>query len=333
MSVAAFLAELRSRNIGLWADGDQLRCNAPAGVLTPELRDQLQQRKRDILDFLRSAQAIARQERAIVPLQPAPAGRQAPVFGVAGHNGDVFCYRALAQHLGEDQPFYGLQPPGVDGLSDPLTCVEELAAYFVEQIRAFRPAGPYVIAGYCAGGTIAFDVARQLVEGGAAINFVALFASPYPTWYRFLPQLRLRAAERRQRLRAHARALASGSPAERWEYIAERWRQHRARRDARHDAAPDPVLVLRARVEAATRKAVCRYTPPRFDGRISLFHPNKAWLHPRDRVLRWRAVARDIEEYVGPDEGTADSMLLEPDVRSTADLFRRCRAKADGRMG
>ena len=37
--VPALLAELRSRDIHVWADGDRLRCNAPADVLTPELRD------------------------------------------------------------------------------------------------------------------------------------------------------------------------------------------------------------------------------------------------------------------------------------------------------
>ena len=47
MIVTAFLEELRSRDIRVWADGDQLRCSAPTGVLTPELRNQLRERKAD----------------------------------------------------------------------------------------------------------------------------------------------------------------------------------------------------------------------------------------------------------------------------------------------
>ncbi|MGH8688419.1 MAG: hypothetical protein ACREVQ_12010, partial [Burkholderiales bacterium] len=116
--VRALLAELRSRDVQLWADGERLRCSAPAGVLTPELRDRLARHKGDILDFLRSVETRARQQRAIVPLQPLV--ERTPVFGVGGHNGDVFCYRALAHHLGRDQPLYGLQPPGRDGQSEPL---------------------------------------------------------------------------------------------------------------------------------------------------------------------------------------------------------------------
>src|SRR5215470_6440645 len=79
--LAGFMADLRRRDIEISAEGDRLRCNAPVGVLTHELRDELQRRKSDILEFLRSAQALARQQPAIVPLQPL--GTEVPVFAVA----------------------------------------------------------------------------------------------------------------------------------------------------------------------------------------------------------------------------------------------------------
>ncbi|MBU6411540.1 MAG: thioesterase, partial [Verrucomicrobia bacterium] len=156
MKILDFLTILRERDIRVWAEGDRLRCNAPTGALTPELRDEVRRRKDEILNFLRSAESLAQQQRAIVPLQPR--GGAAPIFAVAGHNGDVFCFRAIAGHLGSDRPFFGLQPPGLDGSREPLGRVEDLAAYFAAQIRAARPEGPYVIAGYCAGGSIAFEL-------------------------------------------------------------------------------------------------------------------------------------------------------------------------------
>ena len=164
MKVATLLATLRDRDIQVWADGDQLRCNAPAGALTAELREELRQRKAEILSFLRSAGSLARQQRAIVPLQSR--GTRPPIFAFGGHNGDVFCFRALAHHLGEDQPFFGLQPPGFDGCGEPLARVEDLAAHFAAEIRQFQQHGPYVIAGFCAGGSIAFELARQLSGTG-----------------------------------------------------------------------------------------------------------------------------------------------------------------------
>jgi thioesterase domain-containing protein len=317
--VSAFLQELRSRDIRVWTDGDELRCTAPAGVLTPELREQLRERKTDIVEFLRSAQTRARQERAIVPLQPR--GTRAPIFGVPGHNGDVFCYRFLAEQLGDDQPFFGLQPPGVDGKREPLTSIEDLAAYFAAQILTYRPDSPYVITGYCAGGTIAFELARQLLEQGATVHFVALFTSPYPTAYRALSQFGQRVADKMERANTHARALLSLSNGKRREYIIERLRDWKARRNA-PPAAPDPVEVVRAKIQAATIVGLRRYTPRYFHGRLSLFIPNKGWLRPGSPMLRWRRVARETEKFVGPDGCHGDLMLLEPHVPVIAGLFR-----------
>jgi len=323
--VPVFLAELRSRDIEVWAEGDSLRCTAPVGVLTPELRDQLRHRKHEILEFLRSAEALTQQQRAIVPLQPR--GTRPPVFGVPGHNGDVFCYRSLAQHVGDDQPFFGLQPPGLDGQSEPLKRVEDIAAYFADEIRAFRPSGPYVIAGFCAGGGVAFELGRELLQRGAVVACVALFGSPYPTWYRSPSQLRWRLRLQAERFKGHARAMATRSLGELGTYVAEKWRQRRARRDAARAVAPDPVLVLRAKMERAAIAALRRYTPHPFPGRLLLFTPSEQWL-PSAAPL-WRSVAERAEQYFGPDGCEGDTMLLEPYAPGFAALFRRCRDARD----
>jgi thioesterase domain-containing protein len=324
--VPSFLSELRSRDIKVWAEGDRLRCDAPAGVLTPELREQLQQRKNEILQFLHSAETLVQQQRAIVPLQPH--GDRVPVFGVGGHNGDVFCYRALAQHLGPDQPFFGLQPPGLDGHSKPLVRVEDHAAYFMAQIRAFRPDGPYIIAGFCAGGAIAFELARQLLKEGAAIGFVALFGCPYPTAYRRVPQLQQRLAYELDRVSNHARAFASLSAGERRHYLREKMRQRAARLDTERSRASDPVLALRRGVERATLVAARRYTPRHFAGRVGLFLPNRKWANSYDIPLRWQSVAQSTEQYFGPDDCNGDLMLREPYAPAFAEFFARCRDRS-----
>ena len=321
MSAAAFLVELRNRDIRIWSEGDQLRCSAPAGALTPELREHLRQRKNEIVEFLSAAEAAARQQRAIVPLQPR--GGRVPVFAIGGHNGDVFCYRALAEHLGDDQPFFGLQPPGVDGRNAPIASVEDLASYFATQIREFKPHVSCIVAGYCAGGAIAFEVARQLLQQGAAIRFVALFAGQYPTWFRALSQRRQHLIDMLARMRVHSRSLASLSNAGRREYVADILRRNTARRDHSTDSAPDPVLIYRGRVQNATMIGIRRYRPRYFDGRVSLFLPNRRWLRSATAVRRWKPLARDVEEYIGPDECPAEEMLLEPHVGAIAELFRR----------
>jgi len=324
-----FLADLHERGVHVHAEGERLRCTAPPGVLTPELRDRLRHHKGEILELLRAGEAFARQQRAIVPLERR--GSRTPVFAVAGHNGDVFCYRALAQQLGDDQPFFGLEPPGLDGRSEPLTRVEDLAAYFAEQVRAFQPHGPYIIAGFCAGGTVAFELARQLLHAGASVRFVALFGSPDPSWYRLPSQLGWRLRQQLTRVAGHARAVWSLPSRELGGYLGERMRQRRERRDAAQAAALDPVLVRRAAVERATIAALRRYTPAPFAGRVILFLPCPGWL-PSATPL-WASQARCLDQYVGPAGCDNDTMLREPFAAHFAALFRRCCAEPKGDAG
>ena len=311
MNAAAFLSELRRRDIEVRAERGQLLCSAKAGALTPELREQLRRWKSDILDMLASAQALAAQERAIVPLQAS--GTRTPIFGVPGHNGDVFCYRALAQRLGEDQPFYGLQPPGADGQDAPLERVEELAAGFAQQIRAFRPEGPYLIAGYCAGGTVAHELAQQLASDGARVSLLALFGAPHPSYFRLPAQLREHLADRLEMILE----LGRRSPAECRRYLAERLRLRRERLRARAAAAKDPLLIQRGKVERATLVAVRAYSPRPYAGRVAFFLPSREW----DPARRWRSVAPGAEEYFGPDGCGSEDMLREPNAGAFAQLF------------
>jgi thioesterase domain-containing protein len=271
VNVQELLEDLHKRDIQVWAEGDRLRCSAAFGMLTPELRERLKEHKREILEFV-SAAAVAQQQRAVVPLQPR--GGRTPVFAVAGHNGDVFCYRTLVQHLGDDQPFFALQPPGLDSQSEPVSCVEDLAQYFADQIWMSHSGGPYIIAGYCAGGSIAFELARELQERGGRVRFVAMFGCPYPTFYRFLvPRAWARRVVR------HTRDFAALSSLE------ERRRYLEAKaqvllnvvRASKASQELDPVASMRSRVERATVTAASRYTPSRFAGRLQLFLPNKQW--------------------------------------------------------
>jgi thioesterase domain-containing protein len=323
VSAAALLSELRRREVQVWAVGGELHCAAKAGALTPELRDELKRRKNDILKVLASAQVLASQERSIVPLQAS--GTRVPVFAVPGHNGDVFCYRALAQRLGEDQPFFGLQPPGADGQDDPLMRVEDLAACFTKQIRAFRPQGPYVIAGYCAGGTVAFELARQLARDGDGVSLLALFGSPYPAYFRLRAQLLQRVAEQAARIGGLARDLAVRSPAECRRYLKERLQRRKERARAAAAAAADPVLALRGKVERATLAAVRAYWPREFAGRVALFPPSRHW----EAARGWRSAAPHAEEYAGPEGCGSQDMLREPNAAAFAELFKtaleRCR--------
>lgn len=52
MNTVEFLSYLRSLDIQVFIEGEKFRCNAPEGVITAELRAEIQQRKTEIVEFL-----------------------------------------------------------------------------------------------------------------------------------------------------------------------------------------------------------------------------------------------------------------------------------------
>jgi thioesterase domain-containing protein len=320
LSTAAFLNELLSRDIRVSAYGERLRCSAPPGALTSELREEIGRRKAEILEFLRTVEGIARQPDGIVPMQPR--GTRLPIYAVSGHNGDVFAFRDLARRLGDDQPFYGLQAPGLDGQSEPLARVEDVASYLAAQVRAFQPEGAFVIAGYCAGGGIAFELARQLARAGAEPALLALFGCAHPSVYRFNFNLRYWTG----RIWLHLRnAVRLRSPRDSWEYLTARVRERvKWLRAERTPPAADPESIARLHFEQATLGAVRRYTPGPYAGRVCHFLPKKGWLPADGGAARWHRAAPRTEDYYGPDSVEAERMLLDPDAAVFAELFRRC---------
>jgi len=316
MTTAGLLSTLREQGVRLSVEDGRLKVDAPAGVLDDDLRAELTTHKEELVALLAGAETTLSAPRSLVPLKPT--GEHAPLFARPGHNGDVFCYRALAEHLDPSRPLYGVEPKGVDGSATPET-VEEIAAYEVAQIRQLQPEGPYYIAGYCAGGTVAFESARQLAQAGEDVARVFLFGSPFPTVYR-ISQVRSYLRTQNYRVRRHTSAATAGSLAEGVEYI----RSRASARVATAGERLDPALAEnRRRVEDATLAAVKRYEPSFYAGRVDVFLPNEAWRRSGDRPDEWKRVAGQVVEHVGPDECDGEDMLLEPHAPALADLLNQ----------
>ena len=113
-----------------------------------------------------------------------PGGSEPPFFCVHGFGGGVIDYGELARLLNPDQPFYGLQARGIDGVTPPHTCIEEMAADYIEAVRTVQPHGPYYLGGYCFGGVVAFEMARQLQARDEPVAFVGVFEGYAPGYVR-----------------------------------------------------------------------------------------------------------------------------------------------------
>jgi len=109
-------------------------------------------------------------------------GSRHPFFCVHPAGGNVLRYRHLAQHLGLDQPFYGLEAPGLADDRNHYVLIESLAAYYIEHIKKIQPEGPYFLGGHSFGGFVAFEMAQQLQGQDEAIGLLALIDTPAPSF-------------------------------------------------------------------------------------------------------------------------------------------------------
>jgi thioesterase domain-containing protein/acyl carrier protein len=114
---------------------------------------------------------LSQQRESIVPLKP---GNGKPLFLIHDGDGEILLYQGLANRLAATVPVYGVQPYSRDGHPILHTRIEEMVAYYIEKIREVQPEGPYFLGGMCAGGVLAFEVARQLQLQGQSIAMVAL---------------------------------------------------------------------------------------------------------------------------------------------------------------
>jgi aspartate racemase len=108
-----------------------------------------------------------------------PSGTKLPLFCIHTHSGNVIFCRCFPKYLGAEQPVYGLQSRR-GALADPHFSVEEMARYYLSEIRSVQARGPYSLFGYSFGGLVAFEMARQLAMHGEAVLFLGMFNTPVP---------------------------------------------------------------------------------------------------------------------------------------------------------
>jgi thioesterase domain-containing protein len=239
-------------------------------------------------------------------------------------------YRELAQHLGADQPFYGLQAQGLDGSRPPLGTIEEMAALYAKEIRRVQPHGPYLIGGYCMGGTLAYEVARQLRESGEAISLLALFDTM--DWSNVkLPGFWTKAYHGIERMYFHAANFFRLDGAGKKKFFGEKvealrnrlpvWKGMLAARFSSGDAATNSHARVLGDIWRANDKAITVYVPRPFSGVVTDFRPMKQYRMFDLPNVKWERLAQGGEQVVNLPVYPA-GMLVEPFVGHLATALR-----------
>ncbi|MCL2447986.1 MAG: thioesterase domain-containing protein [Polyangiaceae bacterium] len=115
----------------------------------------------------------------LVKLNSADRGR--PIFWVHGALGSVETFQAVAART--ERPFYGIQARGFMTDHAPIEGIDRMAAYYLEIVRSVQPDGPYDLGGFCLGGILSYEIARQLQRDGGAVRSLVMIDSPDNTGF------------------------------------------------------------------------------------------------------------------------------------------------------
>lgn len=280
---------------------------------------------------------------SLIPIQTK--GTKLPFFYIHAVYGTLFHSRELLGNLDSDQPVYGLQARGLDGKQAPLHRIEDMAAQYIKEIRTIQAQGPYFIGGWCVGGTIAFEMARQLQAQGEKVELLALFDC-YPPQAKssinLKPSYFNKFNKRFQRLliawqdvfQRNSNQVLSLKPRQQLIYFLDRvnhrfnilfkeiiYKSHLSLR------LPLPVYLLDLAVRDANTQAQRAYTRKDYKGQVTLFWAMERPAAEDDQIEMWKELAvGGIEIYQIP--GSHDSIMSSPHVLALSEKLNHCLNRA-----
>jgi amino acid adenylation domain-containing protein len=265
----------------------------------------------------------------LVPMKKT--GTRPPFFCIHGGAGSTLFMHRVGAKMDAEQPFYGIEPEGMDGRQFRNTTLEEIAAYYLSEIRRVQPAGPYCFGGYCFGGIVAYEMAQQLLRQGEPAALVVLLTAelrfhrkvPAPV----KPKPPAKAARHRLAtlLKNPARTLyriSAAALAKRWEQFAPRFYRIWFRFGLRIPPKMRTLYVWRTLIRAERN-----YVPKPFPGAVVMFHGSD---YDDDPSLGWDGLAANIEHHVigNSSQDERRDLMNEPWVNQTARELSDCIARA-----
>jgi len=259
-----------------------------------------------------------------------------PLFCIHAAGGNVLIYRDLARHLGPDQPVYGLQAQGLDGEQPFHTRIEDMASDYVKEIQGVQPQGPYLLGGYCLGGTVALEVAQQLHRRGQDVALLALWETY--NWANIADESLVdKVYSYIQKIDFHWRNFLLLKSKEKLTFIQEKANVAKSRRKVwagmiasklgnKFDSGDGENLLL-FNLWHVNDKAAAIYLPKVYPGRITHFRPVKEYARYADPKLDWDEIAAGgVETYRLPVYPAG--MIVEPFVQLLAEKMKVCIHKA-----
>ncbi|MBS1261524.1 MAG: Phenolphthiocerol synthesis polyketide synthase type I Pks15/1 [Calditrichaeota bacterium] len=238
-----------------------------------------------------------------------------PLFFAHPVGGNILHYRDLFERLPADQPIYGLQARGLDGVEEPFDNVTEMAEYYLTAIRAAQEEGPYMLLGFSGGGYLAWEMACQLRDAGEQVALLAMFDTFGPGYYSFEiggSRLPHQLESLIWKLQLHLDTLATLNLKHKLNYLTRKFKHGNWRNRTGTSGA-----AIR-KVEDVTYEAVLNYKPRPYDGKVTLFRASRQPKYSTgDPLLNWEPyVTGEIELH--EIYGTHGHLVEVPHVEELA---------------
>lgn len=342
---------LRVKPVGIHDDFFELGGHSLLAVRLMVQIEQLHGKRLPLATLLqsRTVEALANILRAedwkptwncLVPMRGG--GIKPPLFLMHSHGGNVLEYDPLVERLGEDQPVYALQARGLGGDIDADPSIEDMAAYYIAELKSLQPEGPYYLGGFCFGGLLALESACQLRDQGDEVAHVILIqtqAVEYPLDLPHVTALHRAAYRFLKRVDLERSNVSVMGGRAKLNYFWHRLKRFVEIGRGRATVASESLLnafgvkrpngstpYVLAVLANAHEKARLKYLAPTYDGRVSLFRAQKQRRGIRpDETLGWRNhLTGQFDVYEVP--GHQQNMLNESNVGTLAKNINTCLA-------
>lgn len=269
-------------------------------------------------------------------------GNRRPFFCVHAAGGNVLEYHALAQLLGADQPFYGFQALGLDGNQPPHNSIKEMAAHYINEMREVQPEGPYLIGGRSSGGTVAFEMACELMAQGQQVELLALLDAYPAGYFKLLPgsgSLRQRAVRFAKKIQTHGQNIQQLSGQEKLTYLFGKLKfapaktKHKVYRRAfkLYQRFGRRLPTVLRNIEELNFAAVKDYVPRVYPGGATLFLASDDLTAAFDVEEGWQGLVAGGLEKIRVSGNHLD-IVKEPHVRTLVEKLRACLDRAHAKL-
>jgi amino acid adenylation domain-containing protein len=103
------------------------------------------------------------------------------LFLIHAGSGEVDGYIKFCSMLNDEFNYWGIKTARIKNYSPVNITIEDIASKYIEKIKIIQPEGPYHIAGWCIGGTITFEMIKQLEQKEEEVKFCALINTTPPS--------------------------------------------------------------------------------------------------------------------------------------------------------